>query len=288
MASGCKIFTAMAVGLLMQEGHIGLDTTLAECVRSRPFHFGSAVTVGQLLNHTAGIPDYFSEEVESDYAALWRERPCYRITSVRDFLPLFETAPMKAPPGQGFLYCNAGFVLLGLIVEELTGQEFRDFVMERIIRPCGLTRTGYFAMDALPDNTAVGYLSADAADRRTNVYSVPIIGGPDGGAFTTAGDLRLFWQSLLAGRILCPKWVDRFLSPSVRVSDEDESWHYGYGVWLQTLGGRWSASIVGGDPGVSMESQVWPDEGIILTVLSNVQDGASSVHQRIADRLNAA
>jgi CubicO group peptidase (beta-lactamase class C family) len=205
MASGCKIFTAMAVGLLMQEGHIGLDTTLAECVRSRPFHFGSAVTVGQLLNHTAGIPDYFSEEVESDYAALWRERPCYRITSVRDFLPLFETAPMKAPPGQGFLYCNAGFVLLGLIVEELTGQEFRDFVMERIIRPCGLTRTGYFAMDALPDNTAVGYLSADAADRRTNVYSVPIIGGPDGGAFTTAGDLRLFWQSLLAGRILSPK-----------------------------------------------------------------------------------
>ena len=288
MASGCKIFTAMAVGSLIQDGKLALDTRLADCVRSHSFHFGSAVTVGQLLNHTSGIPDYFSEEVESDYGALWRDRPCYRMTSVRDFLPLFESAPMKAPPGQGFLYCNAGFILLGLIVEELTGQEFREVVMERIIRPCGMTRTGYFAMDALPDNTAQGYLSKDATDPRTNVYSVPIVGGADGGAFTTAGDLRLFWQSLLAGRILSRAWVDRFLAPTVRVSDDDPSWHYGYGVWLQTLGERWSASIVGGDPGVSMESQVWLSEGVILTVLSNVQDGASEVHRRLAERLNAA
>ena len=155
MASGCKIFTAMAVGSLIQEGRIGLDTTLADCVRSRQFHFGSAVTVGQLLNHTSGIPDYFSEEAESDYAALWRDRPCYRMTSIRDFLPLFENAPMKAPPGQGFLYSNAGFILLGLIVEELTGQEFREVVMERVIRPCGMTRTGYFALDALPDGAGL-------------------------------------------------------------------------------------------------------------------------------------
>ena len=288
MASGCKIFTAMVVGSLIQEGRIGLDTTLADCVRSRQFHFGSTVTVGQLLNHTSGIPDYFSEEAESDYAALWRDRPCYRMTSIRDFLPLFENAPMKAPPGQGFLYSNAGFILLGLIVEELTGQEFREVVMERVIRPCGMTRTGYFALDALPDNTAVGYLSGDETDWRTNVYSVPSIGGADGGAYTTISDMRRLWTSLLAGRVLAKEWVDRLLSPSVRVSDEDESWHYGRGVWLQTLGGRWSASIVGGDPGVSMESQVWPSEGLILTVLSNVQDSASSVHQRLVERLTAA
>jgi CubicO group peptidase (beta-lactamase class C family) len=288
MASGCKIFTAMVVGSLIQGGKLTLDTPLADCVRSRTFHFGSDVTVGQLLNHTSGIPDYFSEEMESDYAALWRDRPCYRMTSVTDFLPLFENAPMKAPPGQGFLYCNAGFILLGLVVEELTGQNFCDVVMERVIRPSGMTRTGYFAMDALPDNTAVGYLSGDEADWRTNVYSVPSIGGADGGAFTTVADVRRFWTALLAGRMLAREWVDRFLSPSVRVSDEDESWHYGRGVWLQTLGGRWSASIVGGDPGVSMESQVWLSEGVILTVLSNVQDGASSVHQRLVERLHVA
>ena len=288
MASGCKIFTAMAVGSLIQEGRIGLDTTLAECVRSRQFHFGSAVTVGQLLNHTAGIPDYCSEELGTDYAALWRERPCYRMTSVRDFLPLFENAPMKAPPGQGFLYCNAGFILLGLVIEELTGRDFREVVAERIFGPCGMTRSGYFAMDALPDNTALGYLSEDEADRRTNIYSVPIIGGGDGGAFTTAQDMRLFWTSLLAGRVLSRDWLDRFLAPSVQVAERDESWHYGRGVWLRQDRGNWIVSVEGSDPGASLESQVWRSEGVILTVLSNTSDGAARVNDVLTARLSTA
>jgi CubicO group peptidase (beta-lactamase class C family) len=285
MASGCKIFTAMAVGSLIQEGRIGLDTPLAECVRSRQFHFGSAVTIGQLLNHTAGIPDYCSEELGTDYAALWRERPCYRMISVRDFLPLFENAPMKAQPGQGFLYCNAGFVLLGLVIEELTGRDFREVVAERIFGPCGMTRSGYFAMDALPDNTALGYLSENESDRRTNIYSVPLIGGGDGGAFTTAQDMRLFWTSLLAGRILARDWLDRFLAPSVQVAEHDASWHYGRGVWLRQDRGNWIVSVEGSDPGASLESQVWRSEGVILTVLSNTGDGAARINEILTARL---
>ncbi len=219
------------------------------------------VTVGQLLNHTAGVPDYFDEELESDYGALWRERPCYRMTSVRDFLPLFENAPMKAPPGQGFNYCNAGFVLLGLVIEDLTGRDFREVVAERIFGPCGMTHSGYFAMDALPDNTALGYLSEDEADRRTNIYSVPLIGGGDGGAFTTAQDMRRFWTALLAGRILARDWLDRFLAPSVQVAERDASWHYGRGVWLRQERGNWIVSVEGSDPGASMELQVWSQRG---------------------------
>jgi CubicO group peptidase (beta-lactamase class C family) len=288
MASGCKIFTAMAVGSLIQEGRIGLDTTLAECVRSRQLHFGSEVTVGQLLSHTAGVPDYFDEELETDYGALWRERPSYRMTSVRDFLPLFEIAPMKAPPGQGFNYCNAGFVLLGLVIEELTGRDFRDVVAERIFGPCGMTHSGYFAMDALPDNTALGYLSEDESDRRTNIYSVASVGGADGGAFTTAQDMRLFWTSLLAGRVLARDWLDRFLAPSVQVAERDASWHYGRGVWLRQDRENWIVSVEGSDPGASMESQVWTSEGVILIVLSNTSDGSARVSEVLTARLTAA
>jgi CubicO group peptidase (beta-lactamase class C family) len=286
MASGCKIFTAVAVGSLMQEGRIGLDTTLADCVRSRQFHFGSQVTVGQLLNHTAGIPDYYSEELESDYAALWRERPCYRMISVRDFLPLFETAPMKAPPGQAFVYCNAGFVLLALVVEELTGRDFREVVAERIFRPCDMTRSGYFAMDALPDDTAIGYLSEDETDRRTNIYSVPAIGGGDGGAFTTAQDMRRFWTSLLAGHLLSRDWLDRFLEPSVEMGERGDSWHYGRGVYLQHDRGNWIVSVEGCDPGASLKSQVWRSEGVILTVLSNTTDGAARINEMLTATLS--
>ncbi|NJM92889.1 MAG: beta-lactamase family protein [Rhodospirillaceae bacterium] len=288
MASGCKIFTAMAVGSLIQDGKLTLDTRLADCVRSRPLHFGSAVTIGQLLNHTSGIPDYCNEELGDDYAALWRERPCYRMTSVRDFLPLFENAPMKAQPGQGFLYCNAGFVLLGLVIEELTGRDFREIVAERIFGPCGMTHSGYFAMDALPDNTALGYLSEDETDRRTNIYSVPLIGGGDGGAFTTAEDMRLFWTALLAGRLLERDLLDRFLAPSVRMGERGDFWHYGRGVYLRQERGSWIVSVEGCDPGASMESQVSPRVGVILTVLSNTTDGAVRINEILAARLSAA
>jgi len=287
MASGCKIFTALAVGTLIQEGRLGLDTILANCVRSRQFHFGPKVTIGQLLNHTSGIPDYFSEEMESDYAALFRERPSYRMTSVRDFLPLFENAPMKATPGEGWLYCNAGFVLLGLVVEELTGRDFREIVSERIFRPCGMARSGYFAMDALPDNTALGYLSEDETDLRTNIFSVASVGGGDGGAFTTVQDMRRFWTSLLAGKILSRDWLDRFLAPSVPVGERD-GWHYGHGIWLRQDRGNWIASVEGSDPGASMESLLWRGDGVILTVLSNTTNGSARISEMLTARLSAA
>lgn len=285
MASGCKGFTATAIWLLIEAGRLTLETRLSDCVTSRQFHFGSAITIGQLLNHTSGAPDYFSEEIESDYGALWRERPCYSMRSTRDFLPLFEGQPMKAPPGQGFLYNNAGFILLGLVVEELTGQDFRAFVAERIFRPCGMMRSGYFAMDALPENCAQGYLSPDPADYRTNIYSVPVIGGPDGGAFTTVGDLRRFWASLLSGRLLASATVERLISPSVRVSDEYDDLHYGYGVWLRQTKEGWIVSLEGGDPGVALESLVWIDHGIVVTALSNVTGSAAEVSNALAELL---
>ena len=288
MASGCKSFTALAIGLLIDAGKVTLDTTLADCVRSRSFHFGEKVAVGQLLNHTSGVPDYFDEEVMHDFADLWKERPCYGMKTIADFLPMFEAGAMKAEPGSGFHYCNSGFILAGLVVEELTGREFRDFVSERIFAPCGMTRSGYFAMDALPDNSALGYLSEMASDLRTNVYAVPIIGGPDGGAFTTAADLRAFWSALLAERIVSRTTLETFLAPSVAATERGEAWLYGRGFWLRKNGESWVVSIEGFDPGVSLESQVRRDEGIVVTVLSNTGDGAGTMAARLDAMIDAA
>jgi CubicO group peptidase (beta-lactamase class C family) len=287
MASGCKIFTAAAVGLLIQDGKIELGTRLADCVRSRKFHFGSQVTIAQLLNHTSGVPDYFNEEAQSDYAALWTALPCYSMTSPKDFLPLFENGELKAKPGQGFLYSDSGYILLGLVIEELTGRDFREFIRERIFRHCGMTKSGYFAMDALPENTAYGYVSQERSVWRTNIFSIPSIGGADGGAFTTAGDLRLFWSSLLGGQVLSREMVDRFLSPSVPVEERGGSWHYGYGVWLRKERGNWIANIEGSDPGASLESHVWMNNDLIMTVLCNAGDAAESVCQMLIERINS-
>jgi len=97
----------------------------------------------------------------------------------------------------------------------------------------------------------------------------------------------LFWTSLLAGRVLSRETVDRFVSPSVPVIERDESWYYGYGVWLRKTRENWIVSIEGSDPGASMESHVWLDDGRILTVLSNTQDGASSAGRMLDEKIHA-
>lgn len=285
MASGCKGFTAVAIGQLIDAGKIELDTPLGDCVPERRFKFAS-VTIGQLLNHTSGVPDYFDEAVATDFAALWRDRPCYSMTRAEDFLPLFQDRPMQAAPGGGFHYCNAGFILLGLAIEALTGRDHRDFIQERIFAPCGMTRTGYFAMDALPENTATGYVEAGAQGWRSNIFAVPSIGGADGGAFTTAGDLRRFWSALLGGRLLQPATCERFLAPSVRVPERAGT-HYGYGFWLREKRGQKIIALEGADPGVALESQVTLHDRRVLTVLSNRDGGAEQMFRAVAGMMDA-
>jgi CubicO group peptidase (beta-lactamase class C family) len=205
--------------------------------------------------------------------------------NVQDFLPLFEDKPMKGEPGQGFMYSDSGFILLGLAVEDVTGQDFRAFVAERIFGPCVMMRSGYFAMDALPEKCALGYLSPDPADVRTNIYSVPVIGGSDGGAFTTAEDMRRFWSALLSGRLLKPETVGRMIAHPVLVRAEWPDLFYGYGVWLRQRPEGWIVALEGGDPGVALESMVWIDHGVVATVLSNVTDGAGEVANQLAELL---
>ena len=286
MASGCKAFTAVAVGMLIDEGRIGLETRLMDCVPGRAFRFAPEVTIGQLLNHTSGVPDYFDEEVETDYAALWRTRPSYGMTQAADFLPLFEDRPMKAAPGSAFHYCNAGYVLLGLAIEALVGRDFRSFIAERIFAACGMRRSGYFALDALPQNTATGYVARGPEGWRSNIFSVPSVGGADGGAFTTVGDLLRFWTTLLDGRLLKPETVARFIAPSVHVG-EREATDYGYGFWLRERRGQRIVAIEGADPGVALESQVMLHNGIIITVLSNVDDGAAALFHILDEMMDA-
>lgn len=285
MASGSKLFTAVGVGLLIQEGRLDLNARLLDCVRSRKFHFAADVTIEQLLTHTSGVPDYFDEEVHSDFAELWQDRPCYRMTSITEFLPLFEKAEMTAVPGQRFHYSNSGFILLGLVIEELSGQRFQDFIAERVFQACDMRRTGYYSVDELPENTACGYIPVGEGRWKSNVFSLPSIGGPDGGAFSTVGDLRRFWIGLLEGRLLTPKTLNRFLAPAVRIKPEDDCRHYGHGVWLRKGRLGWIASIVGSDPGVSMVSRARLGDRLILTVFSNHDDGAWEMVKAIDARL---
>ncbi len=158
IASGCKLFTSVAINQLFDQGRLAPDTLLRDCAGVPLPHFAPDITVQQLLTHTSGVPDYFDEAVMDDFEALWRHVPMYTIRRPADFLPLFQAKSMQAPPGSTFAYNNGAYVLLGLIVEQITGTPFAEYIGEHIFRPAGMHDSGYFAAischPALPNPTS--------------------------------------------------------------------------------------------------------------------------------------
>ncbi len=266
IASGCKIFTAVAICQLVEKGLLSFDTLLKDCL-DIPFpSFSMEVNIAHLLMHCSGIPDYFDEDVMDDFEQLWKDRPMYGIRGPIDFLPLFQDNPMMFRPGERFHYNNAGFITLGLVVEQLTGLSFIEYVQKNIFLPSGMSETGYFSLDSLPERTAFGYIDNDDGTWRSNIYSIPVIGGPDGGCFTTASDMMNFWKALLSYKLLKETTTKEMLKCRIQVHGNT---YYGYGVWLLQMGDSCQCFVQGSDPGVNFMSMVCPQQDIRFAVFSN-------------------
>ena len=260
-----------------------------DCVDAPLPHLDPDVTLHQLLSHSAGVPDYFDEAVTDDYEALWSERPMHRFRSPSDFLPLFEHLPMQAAPGTTWAYNNAGYVLLGLVIEHVSGMPYRAYVERNVLEACGMTASGFFALDRLPAGTAYGYLPTRDGGWRTNAYAVPIIGGPDGGAYTTASDLVRLWDALLGGRLVSDAMRDRMLTPHWRTDPERDDTHYSYGVWITQRDGRpRSYAMLGEDPGASFSSAHDPGTGVRCSLLGNTVAASRAMLGAIAPIIAAA
>lgn len=286
IASGTKIMTAVAALSLVDAGRLALDARLADVVDAPLPHHDPSITIAHLLSHTAGNPDYFDEETQDDYAALWAERPTHTMRRPADFLPMFADLPQKFPPGERFAYSNAGFILLGLAIEAASGEAYADYVGEHVLGPAGMTDTGFFALDDLPPRVALGYL--DATSNRTNAFSVPVVGGADGGMFTTAEDLERFWRALVGRRLLTPETTATMLATHATTGDGQPGEHYGYGVWIGGTDDAPRYVIVGEDPGASMVSWIEPATGLVLTVLGNTDSAAWPMHRALRAAVGAA
>lgn len=270
IASGCKLFTAVAIAQLVEAGKLSFNTLLRDVLDISFPNFHEDVTVHHLLTHTSGIPDYFDEEIMDDFEELWVKTPMYHIRRLHDFLPLFQQGQQKFNPGEKFYYNNAGYIVLGLIVEKVSGMVFVDYIQQNIMDKAGMKNSGYFALDALPPNTAIGYIDNEDGTWKTNMYSLPIQGGADGGAFVTADDMVLFWEALIQDKLLNDKTI--LMTPYVH--EEDDS-YYGYGIWIEKKENSiYKYHVMGYDPGVSFHSAYYPLNNITLAICSNKSQGA--------------
>lgn len=279
-ASAGKVFVAVGILKLIEEGRIRLDDTLSSVLPIDLHQIDPEVTVRQLLTHTSGVPDYFDEEIMSEYEELWKDFPNYKIRRNSDLFPLFIHKPMQYPKGTKFRYNNSGFVILASIIEQVTQKPFDAYLQEVIFDRCHMISTGYYELDRLPSDCANNYIHCDSSDTyRTNIFSVDAKGTGAGGAFITAEDISKFWDALIHFHLLSKNLTEKMLS--VQSQDEDGT-AYGYGIWIRKneISNQICYYFQGYDPGVSFISEFDPLNQTEITLMSNFGD---NVWKEISD-----
>jgi CubicO group peptidase (beta-lactamase class C family) len=274
IASGTKFFTALAIGKLVEAGKLAFFTRLKDCVALDFPRYSPEITIEHLLTHTSGIPDYYDEEKITDFDNFTVSLPWYALKGPRDYLAVFPDEPMKFAPGERFSYSNGGYILLGVVIETLSGQKYQDFVEQEIFKAAGMDRSGYFPFNRLPEKTATGYIEEEQG-WRTNIYNLPIIGASDGGAYTTVQDVAALWKAFWAGKILSKELVEVYTRPHIIAEAEGENTYYGHGLWIREGEGEGREEyFVGCDAGVSFKSSVKREKDLQITVISNTTEGA--------------
>lgn len=290
LASMCKMFTAAATLDVVRRGELALDTAVSDVLppHRRPSTLDYRVTVHHLLTHTSGIGDYAEEDPGQpnyldDYGSLWRLRPSYGMERVDDFLPLYGHLAPVASPGEEWHYCSAGFLLLGAVLEEVTTTPFTEVVTERVLRPAGMDDSGYFRFDEARPRIATGYEPPLEPGRpwRSNIYSVPVLGGPDGGAFATAADIDRFLRAVADGSLLGADLTAQMLTPHAPVDDDRAM---GLGVFVHADG---SFGHSGGDPGVETQARHFPAHDLSAVVLCNVVGVCDDAFDDLLESLDA-
>lgn len=271
IASGTKLFTGLAVCKLIEEGKLSLDDQIGAILAYDLGKVNPQVTVFQLLTHTSGIGDYLDEEAPDSYESqqeLLRKYPVYLWENLEYYLQMITPLPQKFAPGERFGYSNAGYIMLGLVIEAVSGRTFQQFVTDELIRPFQLQHTGFYRMDALPANTAVGYIKGNDDTIRSNIFHLPIIGGSDGGLFTCAKDLDSLWRALFNAEILKEPMLEAFLKQHVTRREQQ---YYGLGVYQSEHEGQTVYFAVGGDFGIDFFTAYFPERKITVSALGNTE-----------------
>ncbi len=242
LASMSKMFTGVAVVQLAQQGKLSFDDPLGKLIPDYPNKLAAAkVTIHHLLTHTSGMGDYMDKE--EFFTA--RELAGGRFESLADYFPFFANDLLLFEPGKQFQYSNSGFIVLGAIIEKVSGQSYFDYVTEHIFKPSRMYET----------------------DPRGKA------GSPAGSAISTAKDLLKFDKSLRKHKLLNAKYTDVLFTPRV---DSTFGGKYAYGFFVRS-GGK-EDSIVGHDgesPGINAQLDMYLNTGYSVIVLSDYDPPAA-------------
>ena len=262
IASAGKMFTAVAVGQLVEARRLRFDEPIGEILPGLSGDI-AAITIDQLLTHRSGLGDYLRPENRDQIRAA---------KTATDLLPLAIKGGPAFKPGSRQQYSNSGYIVLGAIIETLSGRTYFDYVRDHIFVPTGMSTADLGG--ELPRATPLTKRSPDGSVS-TLAHPAPVIGGsrasPAGGATATALDMIRFGEALRTGKILRRSTLDQLWTGRVPGrSLEDGRLSYAYGFARTDFPtGRWLVGHNGGSLGINAEFQLFPDEGYSIVALSN-------------------
>lgn len=254
LGSITKQFTAAAILLLAEQGKLALEDPLKKHYPNAPASW-DAITIFHLLTHTAGIPNVTSD---ADFMQ-WKMHP----STPEQTLAHVRDKPLDFTPGARMSYSNSGYVLLGLLVERLSGQSYADYVRDSILKPLGMNDTGYDVSAVILPQRASGYSAGTSGNAPYTDMTVP---HGAGALYSTTEDLLRWTQGLFGGRVLSAASLEKMITPHQN--------NYAFGVIVATAGGRRSVSHGGGIEGFNTLLTYYPESKITVAVLGNVNGQA--------------
>ncbi|HDS1103529.1 MULTISPECIES: serine hydrolase domain-containing protein [Stenotrophomonas] len=271
LASSNKMFTSVAILQLVQAGKLGLDDTIGKHLPDYPNKAVAAeVTVRQLLTHTSGLGDFFGDDFEQYSASL---------KTLDDYVQRFAKDAPQFTPGSQDSYSNYGFIVLGRLIETVSGQSYHAYVEQHILRPAGMTGTGFEPETVKVPQRAVAYTKKDGQWVR-ETKSLPWRGMSAGGGYSTATDMLKFAEALRGGKLVPPALLQQ-----ATTAQNHKRW-YGFGFVVQGEGREHQYGHEGGAPGSNSAIVVLPAQGYVIVGLANVDpDAIGNVVNYIARRL---
>ena len=260
IASLTKQFTAACILLLQERGRLNVHDPMSRYLSGLPVAW-QAITVHQLLTHTSGIPNSTesSENTKSDHTGT---------TPPQIIGPVVEK-PLDFAPGTNWNYSNPGYVLLGMIIEKVSGQSYADFLKTNIFEPLGMKNSGYDRARDILTQRASGYQIVDGHIANADFFDMNLPFSA-GGIYSTVEDM-FRWNEALAesGRLLSADSLKQMFTEYPEATHEGQ--HYGYGVVISRLKfGRLLYYHGGGVEGFSSSIQRYPNDRVCIVVLSNL------------------
>jgi CubicO group peptidase (beta-lactamase class C family) len=266
-----KQFTATAVMMLVEEGKVGLDDPLTKYFSDAPATW-KEVTVRELLSHTAGFGDY---PKSFNFRKDWTEP---------QLLKLVESIPLAYPPGTKWAYSNLGFLTLGILIHQVTGEFYGDFLQQRIFRPLDMQTTRIISEADIVPNRAAGYRLVKGELKNQEWVSPLVNTTADGSLYFSILDMAKWDAALYTETLLKRSSFDQMWTPAKLKNGQPTKDGYGFGWFIENRHGHHVVSHDGSWQGFETTIARYVDDQLTVVVLTNLADAKPAViAEHVAD-----